>query len=111
MRRKVLEGLLRFVAAAPVPLLTVLLRNFAVSAHLATMLAASDARIAAAALQVKHGVCVRTRVSFSFCSGDVQIVEIIWHSSSGLISVQMVQLLVEKLPDVFNVFFRRKGML
>eukprot|EP00047_Mylnosiga_fluctuans_P008553 m.7767 g.7767 ORF g.7767 m.7767 type:complete len:1657 (+) comp2221_c0_seq1:146-5116(+) len=74
VRRKVLEALLRLLAAAPSALLADLLRDLSVSAHITMMLATPDIRISAAALQV-------------------------------------VQLLIEKLPDVFNVFFRRNGVL
>ena len=74
MRRKVLDALLRFMAAASEPLLAEILQHYPCSAHLATMLATTDIHIQAAALQI-------------------------------------VQLLSAKLPDIFNVFFRRKGVV
>eukprot|EP00048_Salpingoeca_helianthica_P023727 m.26626 g.26626 ORF g.26626 m.26626 type:complete len:1563 (-) comp8951_c0_seq1:277-4965(-) len=74
IRRRVLDALLRLLAAAPPPLLIESLRSISVSSQLAQMLGSIDVRTSAAALQ-------------------------------------MVQLLAQKLPDVFNVYFRRKGVL
>lgn len=74
VRYKCLRALLRIVYYTPTELLRVLLKNHAVSGHIATMLASSDQRIVVGA-------------------------------------IQMAVVLMDKLPDVFSIYFRREGVM
>ncbi len=74
VRHKCLKALLRIIYYAPNDLLRSVLKNQAVSSHIATMLASPDLRIVVGA-------------------------------------TQMANILMEKLPDVFAIFFRREGVI
>lgn len=74
VRHKCLRGLLRIIYYSPPDLLRCVLKNQAVSRHIAAMLASPDLRIVVGA-------------------------------------IQMANILMEKMPDVFCVYFRREGVL
>lgn len=74
VRHKCLKALLRIIYYAPTELLRSILRNQAVSSHIAAMLASPDLRVVVGA-------------------------------------VQMANILMEKMPEVFAVFFRREGVM
>ena len=74
VRHKCLQALLRVIHCAPSDLLQCVLKNQAVSRHIAAMLASPDLRIVVGA-------------------------------------IQMANILMEKLPQVFCVYFRREGVM
>lgn len=74
VRHKCLQALLRIIYFAPSELLQFVLRNQAVSRHIAAMLASPDLKIVVGALQ-------------------------------------MANILMDKLPDVFCIYFRREGVM
>ena len=74
VRHKCLKALLRIIYYASNDLLQSVLKNQAVSSHIATMLASPDLRIVVGA-------------------------------------TQMANILMEKLPEVFAIFFRREGVI
>ncbi|RWS04790.1 putative E3 ubiquitin-protein ligase TRIP12-like protein, partial [Dinothrombium tinctorium] len=74
VRHKCLRALLRIIYYAPPDLLRSVLKNHAVSSHIAAMLPSSDLRVVVGA-------------------------------------IQMAYVLMEKLPDVFSIFFRREGVV
>lgn len=74
VRHKCLQALLRIIYYSPSELLQLVLKNQAVSRHIAAMLASPDLRIVVGA-------------------------------------IQMANILMEKLPDVFCVYFRREGVM
>lgn len=74
VRHKCLQALLRIIYYSPSDLLQFVLKNQAVSRHIAAMLASPDLRIVVGA-------------------------------------IQMANILMEKLPDVFCVYFRREGVM
>ncbi|KAG9343628.1 hypothetical protein JZ751_013798 [Albula glossodonta] len=74
VRHKCLRAVLRIIYFSDAPLLRDVLRNHAVSSHIASMLSSQDLRIVVGALQ-------------------------------------MAEILMQKLPDVFSVYFRREGVM
>lgn len=74
VRHKCLRALLRMVYYAPPELLKNVLKNHAVSSHVAAMLSSQDLRVVVAALQ-------------------------------------MADILMQKLPDIFGIYFRREGVM
>uniref|UniRef100_A0A8C7V0E4 E3 ubiquitin-protein ligase n=1 Tax=Oncorhynchus mykiss TaxID=8022 RepID=A0A8C7V0E4_ONCMY len=74
VRHKCLRAILRIIFFADAELLKDVLRNHAVSSHIASMLSSQDLKIVVG-------------------------------------SLQMAEILMQKLPDVFSVFFRREGVM
>ncbi|XP_076844907.1 E3 ubiquitin-protein ligase TRIP12 isoform X2 [Brachyhypopomus gauderio] len=74
VRHKCLRAILRIIYFADAELLKDVLRNHAVSSHIASMLSSQDMKIVVG-------------------------------------SLQMAEILMQKLPDVFNVYFRREGVM
>ncbi|KAJ7995189.1 hypothetical protein DPEC_G00241970 [Dallia pectoralis] len=74
VRHKCLRAILRIIFFADADLLKDVLRNHAVSSHIASMLSSQDLKIVVG-------------------------------------SLQMAEILMQKLPDVFSVFFRREGVM
>ncbi|RWS30969.1 E3 ubiquitin-protein ligase TRIP12-like isoform X1 [Leptotrombidium deliense] len=74
VRHKCLRALLRIIYYAPADLLRTVLKNHAVSSHIAAMLPSSDPRVVVGA-------------------------------------IQMAYVLMDKLPDVFSIYFRREGVV
>ncbi|KAG1930629.1 E3 ubiquitin-protein ligase TRIP12 [Pimephales promelas] len=74
VRHKCLRAILRIIYFADADLLKDVLRNHAVSSHIASMLSSQDLKIVVG-------------------------------------SLQMAEILMQKLPDVFSVYFRREGVM
>uniref|UniRef100_A0A673ANE7 E3 ubiquitin-protein ligase n=1 Tax=Sphaeramia orbicularis TaxID=375764 RepID=A0A673ANE7_9TELE len=74
VRHKCLRAILRIIYFADAELLKDVLRNHAVSSHIASMLSSQDLKIVVG-------------------------------------SLQMAEILMQKLPDVFSVYFRREGVM
>ncbi|XP_033894832.2 E3 ubiquitin-protein ligase TRIP12 isoform X4 [Acipenser ruthenus] len=74
VRHKCLRAILRIIYFADAELLKDVLKNHAVSSHIASMLSSQDLKIVVGALQ-------------------------------------MAEILMQKLPDVFGVYFRREGVM
>uniref|UniRef100_A0A8C3DQA0 E3 ubiquitin-protein ligase n=1 Tax=Corvus moneduloides TaxID=1196302 RepID=A0A8C3DQA0_CORMO len=74
VRHKCLRAILRIIYFADAELLKDVLKNHAVSSHIASMLSSQDLKIVVGALQ-------------------------------------MAEILMQKLPDIFSVYFRREGKL
>ncbi|XP_052438530.1 E3 ubiquitin-protein ligase TRIP12 isoform X5 [Carassius gibelio] len=74
VRHKCLRAILRIIFFADAELLKDVLRNHAVSSHIASMLSSQDLKIVVG-------------------------------------SLQMAEILMQKLPDVFSVYFRREGVM
>ncbi|XDV29522.1 hypothetical protein PO909_032636 [Leuciscus waleckii] len=74
VRHKCLRAILRIIFFADADLLKDVLRNHAVSSHIASMLSSQDLKIVVG-------------------------------------SLQMAEILMQKLPDVFSVYFRREGVM
>ncbi|KAM6946227.1 E3 ubiquitin-protein ligase TRIP12 [Aplochiton taeniatus] len=74
VRHKCLRAILRIIYFADAELLKDVLRNHAVSSHIASMLSSQDLKIVVG-------------------------------------SLQMAEILMQKLPDVFGVYFRREGVM
>ncbi|XP_040204751.1 E3 ubiquitin-protein ligase TRIP12 isoform X3 [Rana temporaria] len=74
VRHKCLRAILRIIYFADAELLKDVLKNHAVSSHIASMLSSQDLKIVVGALQ-------------------------------------MAEILMQKLPDIFSVFFRREGVM
>ncbi|XP_023817810.1 E3 ubiquitin-protein ligase TRIP12 isoform X2 [Oryzias latipes] len=74
VRHKCLRAILRIIYFADAELLRDVLRNHAVSSHIASMLSSQDLKIVVG-------------------------------------SLQMAEILMQKLPDVFSVYFRREGVM
>uniref|UniRef100_A0A8C9TIA3 E3 ubiquitin-protein ligase n=1 Tax=Scleropages formosus TaxID=113540 RepID=A0A8C9TIA3_SCLFO len=74
VRHKCLRAILRIIYFADAELLKDVLKNHAVSSHIASMLSSQDLKIVVGALQ-------------------------------------MAEILMQKLPDVFSVYFRREGVM
>ncbi|XP_069583959.1 E3 ubiquitin-protein ligase TRIP12 isoform X5 [Ranitomeya imitator] len=74
VRHKCLRAILRIIYFADAELLKDVLRNHAVSSHIASMLSSQDLKIVVGALQ-------------------------------------MAEILMQKLPDIFSVYFRREGVM
>ncbi|XP_072317895.1 E3 ubiquitin-protein ligase TRIP12 isoform X2 [Eucyclogobius newberryi] len=74
VRHKCLRAILRIIYFADAELLKDVLRNYAVSSHIASMLSSQDLKIVVG-------------------------------------SLQMAEILMQKLPDVFSVYFRREGVM
>ncbi|KAM4589448.1 E3 ubiquitin-protein ligase TRIP12 isoform 2-T6 [Fundulus diaphanus] len=74
VRHKCLRAILRIIYFADAELLKDVLRNHAVSSHIASMLSSQDLKIVVG-------------------------------------SLQMADILMQKLPDVFSVYFRREGVM
>ncbi|XP_043926988.1 E3 ubiquitin-protein ligase TRIP12 isoform X2 [Protopterus annectens] len=74
VRHKCLRAILRIIYFADAELLKDVLRNHAVSSHIASMLSSQDLKIVVGALQ-------------------------------------MADILMQKLPDIFGVYFRREGVM
>ncbi|NXS57457.1 TRIPC ligase, partial [Brachypteracias leptosomus] len=72
VRHKCLRAILRIIYFADAELLKDVLKNYAVSSHIASMLSSQDLKIVVGALQ-------------------------------------MAEILMQKLPDIFSVYFRREG--
>ncbi|XP_053315774.1 E3 ubiquitin-protein ligase TRIP12 isoform X2 [Spea bombifrons] len=74
VRHKCLRAILRIIYFADAELLKDVLKNHAVSSHIASMLSSQDLKIVVGALQ-------------------------------------MAEILMQKLPDIFSVYFRREGVM
>ncbi|XP_069474400.1 E3 ubiquitin-protein ligase TRIP12 isoform X2 [Ambystoma mexicanum] len=74
VRHKCLRAILRIIYFADADLLKDVLKNHAVSSHIASMLSSQDLKIVVGALQ-------------------------------------MAEILMQKLPDIFSVYFRREGVM
>ncbi|XP_066454266.1 E3 ubiquitin-protein ligase TRIP12 isoform X3 [Eleutherodactylus coqui] len=74
VRHKCLRAILRIIFFADAELLKDVLKNHAVSSHIASMLSSQDLKIVVGALQ-------------------------------------MAEILMQKLPDIFSVYFRREGVM
>ncbi|XP_021170448.2 E3 ubiquitin-protein ligase TRIP12 isoform X8 [Fundulus heteroclitus] len=74
VRHKCLRAILRIIYFADAELLKDVLRNHAVSSHIASMLSSQDLKIVVG-------------------------------------SLQMAEILMQKLPDIFSVYFRREGVM
>lgn len=74
VRHKCIRALLRIIYYSPPDLLEVVLKNHAVSSHIAAMLPSSDLRVVVGA-------------------------------------IQMVYILMDKLPSTFSIYFRREGVI
>ncbi|NXK50436.1 TRIPC ligase, partial [Chauna torquata] len=74
VRHKCLRAILRIIYFADAELLKDVLKNHAVSSHIASMLSSQDLKIVVGALQ-------------------------------------MAEILMQKLPDIFSVYFRREGLM
>ncbi|XP_069069527.1 E3 ubiquitin-protein ligase TRIP12 isoform X5 [Pleurodeles waltl] len=74
VRHKCLRAILRIIFFADADLLKDVLKNHAVSSHIASMLSSQDLKIVVGALQ-------------------------------------MAEILMQKLPDIFSVYFRREGVM
>ena len=74
VRHKCIRALLRIIYYSPPDLLEIVLKNHAVSSHIAAMLPSTDLRVVVGA-------------------------------------IQMVYILMEKLPHIFSIYFRREGVI